>query len=188
MNRIETEIPGVVILEPKVFGDARGFFMETFSAQRYQQAGIVGPFVQDNISSSQKGVLRGLHFQNPNPQAKLVQVLQGEVFDVAVDIRSGSPTFGKWIGATLSAENHRQFFVPAGFAHGFCVLSDTAMFHYKCSDYYAPAFEGGIAWNDPDIGIDWPIKTPSLSAKDAAYGRLKDFPANKLPVYTKDVP
>ncbi len=188
MNRIETEIPGVVILEPKVFGDARGFFMETFSAERYRQAGIDGPFVQDNISVSQKGVLRGLHFQNPNPQAKLVEVLQGEVFDVAVDIRKGSPTFGKWIGATLSADNHRQFFVPAGFAHGFCVLSDMAMFHYKCSAYYAPASEGGIAWNDPDIGITWPIQTPVLSAKDSAYGRLKDYLAQKLPVYTKDVP
>jgi dTDP-4-dehydrorhamnose 3,5-epimerase len=188
MNRIETEIPGIVILEPKVFGDARGFFMETFSAERYRQAGIGGPFVQDNISVSQKGVLRGLHFQNPNPQAKLVEVLQGEVFDVAVDIRKGSPTFGKWIGATLSADNHRQFLVPAGFAHGFCVLSEMAMFHYKCSDYYAPASEGGIAWNDPDIGIDWPIQTPNLSAKDSAYGRLKDFPAEKLPVYKKDAP
>jgi dTDP-4-dehydrorhamnose 3,5-epimerase len=187
MNRIETEIPGVVILEPKVFG-ARGFFMETFSAERYQKAGIGGMFVQDNISVSQKGVLRGLHFQNPNPQAKLVQVLQGEVFDVAVDIRTGSPTFGKWVGAVLSADNHRQFFVPAGFAHGFCVLSDMAMFHYKCSDYYSPASEGGIAWNDPDIGIDWPTKTPNLSAKDSVYGRLKDFPVQKLPVYKKDVP
>jgi dTDP-4-dehydrorhamnose 3,5-epimerase len=187
MNCIETEIPGVVILEPKVFGDARGFFMETFSADRYQQAGIQGPFVQDNISFSQRGVLRGLHFQNPNSQGKLVQVLQGEVFDVAVDIRRGSPTFGKWIGTTLSADNHRQFFVPAGFAHGFCVLSDMAMFHYKCTDYYSPASEGGIAWNDPDIGIDWPIKTPSLSAKDSAYGRLKDYPAQKLSVYEKDV-
>jgi dTDP-4-dehydrorhamnose 3,5-epimerase len=187
MNRIETEIPGVVILEPKVFGDARGFFMETYSADRYRQAGIGGPFVQDNISVSQKGVLRGLHFQNPNPQAKLVEVLQGEVFDVAVDIRRGSPTFGKWIGATLSDQNHRQFFVPAGFAHGFCVLSEMAMFHYKCSDYYAPASEGGIAWNDPDIGIDWPIKNPTLSSKDLAYGRLKDFPAQKFPVYKKDV-
>jgi len=188
MNRIETEIPGVVILEPKVFGDARGFFMETFSAERYRQAGIGGPFVQDNISFSQKGVLRGLHFQNPNAQAKLVEVLQGEVFDVAVDIRKGSPTFGKWVGAVLNADNHRQFFVPVGFAHGFCVLSDTAMFHYKCTDYYAPASEGGIAWNDPDIGIAWPIQKPVLSPKDSAYGKLKDIPTEKLPVYKKDVP
>jgi dTDP-4-dehydrorhamnose 3,5-epimerase len=187
MNRLETAIPGVIILEPKVFGDARGYFLETFSAARYEQAGVVGPFVQDNVSFSQKGVLRGLHFQNPNPQGKLVEVLQGEVFDVAVDIRRGSPTFGKWVGAILSAENHRQFFVPAGFAHGFCVLSDMAMFHYKCSDYYAPASEGGIAWNDPDIGIDWPIKAPNLSAKDSVYGKLKDFPSQKLPVYKKDV-
>ncbi len=183
MNRIETEIPGVIIVEPKVFGDARGFFMETFSAQRYQDAGIPGPFVQDNVSFSQKGVLRGLHFQNPNPQGKLVEVLIGEVFDVAVDIRLGSPTFGKWVGVTLSADNHRQFFVPAGFAHGFCVLSDTALFHYKCTEYYSPANEGGIAWNDPDIGIKWPIAAPQLSAKDAAYGKLCDLPKSKLPLY-----
>lgn len=183
MNRIETEIPGVIIVEPKVFGDARGFFMETFSAQRYQDADIPGPFVQDNVSFSQKGVLRGLHFQNPNPQGKLVEVLIGEVFDVAVDIRLGSPTFGKWVGVTLSADNHRQFFVPAGFAHGFCVLSDTALFHYKCTEYYSPANEGGIAWNDPDIGIKWPIAAPQLSAKDAAYGKLCDLPKSKLPLY-----
>jgi len=183
MNRLETAIPGVVILEPKVFGDARGYFMETFSASRYEQVGVVGPFVQDNISFSQKGVLRGLHFQYPHGQAKLVQVMQGEVFDVAVDIRKGSPTFGQWVGAVLSAENHRQFFMPAGFAHGFCVLSETAMFCYKCTDYYAPACEGGIAWNDPDIGIEWPIQNPQLSAKDAAYGRLKEYPSEKLPAY-----
>jgi dTDP-4-dehydrorhamnose 3,5-epimerase len=183
MNRIETDIPGVIILEPKVFGDARGFFMETFSAKRYQEAGIVGQFVQDNISFSQRGVLRGLHFQNPNSQGKLVEVFVGEVFDVAVDIRLGSPTFGKWVGAVLSADNHRQFFVPAGFAHGFCVLSETALFHYKCTDYYNPAAEGGISWNDADIAIDWPILNPQLSAKDAAYGRLKEFPKEQLPVY-----
>jgi dTDP-4-dehydrorhamnose 3,5-epimerase len=183
MNRLETAIPGVIILEPKVFGDARGYFMETFSASRYEQAGIAGPFVQDNISFSQRGVLRGLHFQNPHGQAKLVQVMQGEVFDVAVDVRRGSPTFGKWVGAVLSAENHRQFFMPAGFAHGFCVLSETAMFCYKCTDYYTPACEGGIAWNDPDIRIEWPIQNPQLSAKDAAYGRLKDYPTEKLPTY-----
>ena len=187
MNRIETAIPGVIILEPKVFGDTRGFFMEMFSVIRYEQAGIHDRFVQDNISSSQKGVLRGLHFQNPNPQGKLVQVLQGEVFDVAVDIRKGSPTFGQWTGITLSNQNHRQFFVPSGFAHGFCVLSDTALFHYKCTDYYAPSCEGGIVWNDPDIGIEWPVKTPVLSAKDSAYGRLKDYPEQKLPVYKKGV-
>ncbi len=183
MNRIETDIPGVFILEPKVFGDARGFFIETFSVKRYEEAGIVGPFVQDNVSFSQRGVLRGLHFQNPNGQGKLVEVLIGEVFDVAVDIRKGSPTFGKWAGAVLSADNHRQFFIPTGFAHGFCVLSETALFHYKCTDYYSPANEGGLLWNDPDIGIKWPITNPQLSAKDAAYGRLKDFPAAKLPVY-----
>jgi dTDP-4-dehydrorhamnose 3,5-epimerase len=183
MNRIETEIPGVIILEPKVFGDVRGFFMETFSAKRYHDAGIAGAFVQDNVSFSQRGVLRGLHFQNPNGQGKLVEALVGEVFDVAVDIRIGSPTFGKWVGAVLSADNHRQFFVPAGFAHGFCVLSETALFHYKCTDYYTPASEGGLLWNDPDIGIKWPISSPQLSAKDAVYGRLKDFPKERLPVY-----
>jgi dTDP-4-dehydrorhamnose 3,5-epimerase len=187
MNRIETAIPGVVILEPKVFGDARGYFMETFSESRYEQAGITGPFVQDNISVSQRGVLRGLHFQNPNGQGKLVQALQGEVFDVAVDIRKGSPTFGKWVGAMLSEKSHTQFFIPAGFAHGFCVLSRIAMFCYKCTDYYAPACEGGIIWNDPDIGIVWPIDNPQLSAKDSAYGRLKDYPEQKLPVYSEGV-
>lgn len=187
MNRIETAIPGVLIIEPKIFGDARGYFMETFSARRYQQAGIGEPFVQDNVSFSQQGVLRGLHFQNPNPQGKLVQALQGEVFDVVVDIRKGSPTFGRWIGAVLSADNHRQFFIPAGFAHGFCVLSETALFHYKCTEYYVPACENGIAWNDPDIGIKWPVDKPILSAKDSAYGRLRDYPADKLPVYQESV-
>lgn len=188
MNCIETDIPGVLIIEPKVFGDARGYFMETFSASRYRDAGIDEVFVQDNVSFSRKGVLRGLHFQNPNSQSKLVEVLQGEVFDVAVDIRRGSPTFGAWTGAVLSSNNHRQFFIPAGFAHGFCVLSETALFHYKCTDYYNPAAEGGIIWNDPDIGIAWPMESPALSAKDSAYGRLKDFPQSKLPLYKKDKP
>lgn len=183
MNCIQTEIPGVLIIEPKVFGDARGYFKETFSAQRYRDAGITESFVQDNISFSLQGVLRGLHYQNPNGQGKLVEVFDGEVFDVAVDIRVGSPTFGKWAGAMISSQNHRQFYIPAGFAHGFCVLSQTAVFHYKCTQYYMPANEGGIAWNDPDIGIVWPISNPVLSAKDLAHGKLCDIAHAKLPVY-----
>ncbi|MBN2513223.1 MAG: dTDP-4-dehydrorhamnose 3,5-epimerase [Sedimentisphaerales bacterium] len=187
MNRVETAIPDAIILEPKVFGDARGFFVETYSAKRYAEAGIPETFVQDNISFSQRGVLRGLHFQNPNGQGKLVQVLQGEVYDVAVDIRLGSPTFSRWVGVILSAENKRQFFIPAGFAHGFCVLSETALFHYKCTEYYAPANEGGIAWNDTDIGIEWPMLQPTLSAKDSAFGPLKNYPVERLPRYRQGV-
>lgn len=182
MRAIETEIPSVMIFEPDVFGDSRGYFCETWNEQRYKECGLSG-FVQDNISFSQRGVLRGLHFQNPNSQGKLVQVLQGEVFDVAVDIRVGSPTFGKHVSVVLSQENHRQFFVPQGFAHGFCVMSETALFAYKCSDYYSPKSEGGILWSDPDLNIDWPISNPSLSGKDVLYTKLRDIPQNKLPVY-----
>ena len=183
MDVIETSIPDVKLIEPKVFGDERGFFMETYQAKRYQEVGIPGPFVQDNISCSQKGVLRGLHFQNPNPQGKLISVLQGEVFDVAVDIRVGSPTFGQWAGYLLNSENKRQLWVPEGFAHGFCVTSDTALFTYKCTDYYAPENEIPLRWNDPAIGIDWPLDTPSLSGKDAHALLLADIPKNKLPEY-----
>jgi dTDP-4-dehydrorhamnose 3,5-epimerase len=182
MKVIETAIPGVVILEPKVFGDDRGFFMETFHAKKYADAGIAGPFVQDNFSRSVKGTLRGLHFQEPHAQGKLVQVLAGTVFDVAVDIRRGSPTFGKWVGVELSAQNKRQFWVPPGFAHGFCVLSESADFHYKCTALYAPESERAIIWNDPDLAIDWPLsEAPRLSPKDAAAPRLKDAPV--LPAY-----
>ncbi|SFR14180.1 dTDP-4-dehydrorhamnose 3,5-epimerase [Desulfoscipio geothermicus] len=183
MNVLETKLPGVLIIEPDVFGDARGYFMETWQQARYAQAGLPGNFVQDNLSFSTRGVLRGLHFQNPNAQGKLVFVLQGEVFDVAVDIRAGSPTFGQWVGVTLSSENKRQLYIPEGFAHGFCVTSETALFAYKCTDIYNPAAEGGIIWNDPDIGIDWPIDNPILSEKDRGYQQLKDIPGEKLPQF-----
>ncbi len=175
MKVIETTIPGVLLIEPKVFGDSRGFFLETFHLDRYIAAGIPSPFVQDNHSHSAKSVLRGLHFQKQYPQGKLVYVTSGTVFDVAVDIRKDSPTFGKWVGVTLSADKHQQFYVPAGFAHGFCVLSDTADFHYKCTDYYHPEDEGCIRWDDPDIGIQWPITNPTLSAKDANAPYLKNM-------------
>ncbi len=175
MNIIETKLQGVVIIEPKVFGDNRGFFMETWNKEKYEKAGLPYQFVQDNLSFSTKGVLRGLHFQNPNPQGKLVYALQGEVFDVAVDIRAGSPTFGQWEGVILSNENKKQFYVPEGFAHGFCVLSETALFAYKCTDKYNPQAETGIMWNDPDIGIQWPIVEPVLSAKDKENVRLRDI-------------
>ena len=181
MNVIKTKLPSVILFEPKVFADDRGYFFESFSQQRYADAGILPSFVQDNISFSPKGVLRGLHFQYPQSQGKLVQVLSGEVFDVAVDIRLGSPTFGKWVAETLSETNHRQMYIPPGFAHGFCVISDTAIFSYKCTDYYNAAAESGIIFNDPDINIDWPITTPDLSPKDAAYPMLKDIPHQKLP-------
>ncbi len=181
MNVIQTELPGVLILEPKRFGDDRGFFMEMFHAKRYAEAGITGPFVQDNFSRSVKGTLRGLHFQEPHAQGKLVQALAGAVYDVAVDIRRGSPTFGKWVGVELSADNRRQLWVPAGFAHGFCVVSESADFHYKCTDFYAPGAERCIAWNDPDLGIPWPVSSPLLSPKDSAAPRLEDAPL--LPVY-----
>lgn len=183
MNVIETRLPGVLIVEPKVFGDARGYFMESYQAQRYAEAGIAGPFVQDNISFSRRGILRGLHVQNPNPQGKLVQVLQGEVFDVAVDIRVGSPTFGQWEGVVLSQENARQLYVPPGLAHGFLVTGETALFAYKCTDYYAPQAEISVLWNDPDIGIAWPRIEPQLSAKDAAGLRLADIDPARLPRY-----
>jgi dTDP-4-dehydrorhamnose 3,5-epimerase len=183
MQVIETSLPGVLIIKPKVFGDERGFFLETFQAQRYQQVGIPAPFVQDNLSFSRRGVLRGLHFQNPNPQGKLVYVLQGEVFDVAVDIRRGSPNYGRWVSSTLSAHNRRQLWVPAGFAHGFCVVSETALFVYKCTDYYNPDAEASIRWDDPSIGIDWPVSAPNLSAKDAAAPKLDAIGNDRLPLW-----
>lgn len=185
MNVMETKLDGVLIIEPKVFGDNRGFFQETWSQPKYEAIGIKEPFVQDNLSYSTRGVLRGLHYQNPHSQGKLVSVVQGAVFDVAVDIRAGSPTFGQWAGVELSGENHRQFWIPAGFAHGFCVLSDTVYFTYKCTDVYTPAAEGGIIWNDPDIGIQWPVKDAVLSDKDQVYPRLKDLAVGKLPVYRR---
>lgn len=173
---IKTDIEGVVLIQPKVFGDDRGYFLESYNQKRYQDAGIAGTFVQDNLSFSRRGVLRGLHFQNPNPQGKLVSVPMGEVFDVAVDIRKGSPTFGRWVGFHLSGDNKRQLWVPPGLAHGFLVLSEQALFSYKCTDYYSPKDEQCILWNDPDIGIEWPIKTGlELSAKDKSGRRLKDL-------------
>lgn len=180
MNIIKTEIEGLLIIEPKVFGDERGFFKETYNKQRYAEAGIPLEFVQDNLSLSQHGVLRGLHFQFPNPQGKLVQVLQGEVFDVAVDLRKGSPTFGKWVGVALSAENHRQFWVPPGFAHGFLTTSQTALFSYKCTALYSPENECSLLWNDPTIGIAWPHSDVKLSIKDAEASSLNSLPESKL--------
>jgi dTDP-4-dehydrorhamnose 3,5-epimerase len=175
MKVIPTTLPGVMVIEPQVFGDARGFFLETFHSERYAQAGIPGPFVQDNHSHSTKGVLRGLHFQKQYPQGKLVYVTSGTIFDVAVDIRPNSPTLGKWFGITLTAEQHQQFYLPPGFAHGFCVLSEQADFHYKCTDYYHPEDEGCIRWDDPEINIQWPINNPILSAKDANAGYLRNL-------------
>ena len=180
MNVTTCDIPGLVVVEPKVFGDARGFFMEIWNRDRYREAGLDWNFVQDNVSLSRRGILRGLHFQNPAPQGKLVFVLQGEVFDVAVDIRRDSPTFGRWHGLNLSGENKRQFFIPPGFAHGFAVLSETALFAYKCTEFYTPQNELTLAWNDPDIGIRWPLAHPQLSEKDACAPRLKDLPKDRL--------
>jgi dTDP-4-dehydrorhamnose 3,5-epimerase len=181
MNVRDTKLAGVIVIEPDVFSDDRGFFLETWNGKRYLKAGIGDSFVQDNISFSKKGVLRGLHYQYPQSQAKLVQVLSGEVVDVAVDIRRSSPTFGKWISEVLSGENHRQMYIPAGFAHGYFVMSETALFSYKCTDFYNPASEGGIIWNDPDINIDWPINEPVLSGKDSGYPKLSDIRSDRLP-------
>ncbi len=181
MNVIETDLPGVLVIEPRIFGDERGFFMESWNRRRYKEAGLPDGYVQDNLSFSTHGVLRGLHFQNPNPQGKLVSVLRGEVFDVAVDIRVGSPTFGRWTGITLSAENKRQLYVPPDFAHGFVVTSEAALFFYKCTDYYVPASEGTVLWNDPEIGIEWPIAEPNLSDKDRLARPLREMRGDDLP-------
>lgn len=177
MKVIPTRLEDCVIIEPKVFGDHRGFFLETFQAQRYaEQAGITLPFVQDNHSRSTQGVLRGLHFQVTKPQGKLVRVVRGEVFDVAVDLRRNSPTFGQWEGVYLSEENKRQFWVPPGFAHGFVVLSEVADFEYKCTDYYDPTDEGAIRWNDPELAIEWPEGLEvKLSEKDANAPTFREF-------------
>ncbi len=179
----KNKLPGVLLLEPNVFRDGRGAFLETWHDERYTAFGIAGPFVQDNVSRSVKGVLRGLHFQHPNDQGKLVQVLEGEVFDVAVDVRKGSPTFGQWTGATLSADNAFQLWIPEGFAHGFCVTSEEAIFAYKCTEYYHRTSEHAVRWNDPEIGIDWPIEEPELSEKDRAAAFLKDVDAGELPAF-----
>lgn len=180
---IPGKLPGVMLVQPKMFPDARGYFTESYHAAKYAEAGIGKPFVQDNYSYSVKGVLRGLHSQVRQPQGKLVFVVQGEVFDVAVDIRRGSPTYGRWEAHVLNSTNGHQLFVPEGFAHGFVVLSDAALVMYKCTALYAPHDEQGIAWNDPDIGIDWPVKNPVLGPKDVSLPRLKDLAADRLPVY-----
>ena len=174
----KTGIEGLVVVEPKVFGDNRGYFMETYNYNDFKAAGLDMVFVQDNQSKSKKGVLRGLHFQKKNPQGKLVRVVSGEVYDVAVDLRRGSDTYGKWYGVLLSAENKKQFYVPEGFAHGFVVMSETAEFVYKCTRFYDPSDEGGLMWNDPEIGIDWPVPENAellLSEKDQHHQPLKDF-------------
>lgn len=179
----EGKIAGLVIIEPAVHGDDRGFFMETYSRDRYAEAGLPKQFVQDNLSLSAKGILRGLHLQHPRDQGKLCSVLEGEVFDVAVDVRVGSPTFGQWEAVLLSDRNKLQFYVPPGFAHGFCVLSEKALFSYKCSDFYDSQSELGIAWDDPDIGIEWPVRSPQLSPKDRQNRKLQDIPIDRLPRY-----
>ena len=181
MNVVETALPGVLVIEPRVFGDARGFFFESFRADRYAKAGIGMPFVQDNVSRSARGTLRGLHFQEPTSQGKLVYVTRGSVFDVAVDVRRGSPQFGKWFGLELSEENHKQLWVPPGFAHGFCVTSEIADFAYKCTDFYAPEHERAIRWDDPELAIAWPVAEPILSPKDAAAPVLREAPV--LPTF-----
>lgn len=176
MNIVQTSLQGCLIIEPKVFGDKRGFFLETFHTSRYAElAGISLSFVQDNYSRSSKKVLRGLHFQKTKLQGKLVSVVRGEVYDVAVDIRKGSSTFGQWVGVILSEENKKQLWVPPGFAHGFVVLSEVADFQYKCTDYYDPSDEGSILWNDPDLAISWPVENPILSDKDINANKLGDL-------------
>lgn len=179
----QTPLPGVLVLEPRVFADDRGFFLESYQTARYEAAGVVGPFVQDNFSRSCKATVRGLHFQEPKAQGKLVQVTRGTIFDVVVDVRRGSPTFAKWFGLELSGDAPKQLWIPPGFAHGFCVTSDVADFHYKCTAAYAPEAERSIRWNDPVLAIAWPVTQPLLSAKDAAAPLLADAPV--LPVYTR---
>ncbi len=181
MHVLQTNIPGVLIIEPQIFGDHRGFFLETFQAERYRSHGIHGPFVQDNLSRSARGVVRGLHLQNPAPQGKLVMALRGRILDVSVDVRVGSPTFGHHVAVELNDENHRQIWVPRGFAHGFAVLSELADFFYKCDDFYRPNNEIVVRWNDPTLGISWGIGSPTLSARDAAAPLLANVKG--LPIY-----
>jgi dTDP-4-dehydrorhamnose 3,5-epimerase len=184
VNVRPTELPEVLLIEPRVFRDDRGYFLETWQQPRYGAAGAAGPMLQDNVSWSRQGVVRGLHYQQPHAQGKLVQVLAGEIFDVAVDLRVGSPRFGRWVGVTLSADDHRQVYVPPGFAHGFCVVSSAALVSYKCTELYHADCDAAIAWNDPDLGIAWPSPVaPIVSAKDAAAPRLCDVPRDRLPQY-----
>ena len=183
LKLINTTIPDVLLIEPKVYDDSRGFFLETFHQKKYTELGINKTFVQDNYSHSNQRILRGLHYQLLHPQGKLIFVLRGEIFDVAVDIRQGSSTFGKWFGANLSAKNKRQIYVPDGFAHGFCVLSESADVMYKCTDFYDAEDEHGIFWSDETIAIDWAVKTPVLSEKDSKFQRFTEIPEKDLPIY-----
>jgi dTDP-4-dehydrorhamnose 3,5-epimerase len=180
---IETDLPGCVVLEPHVFGDERGYFFESFNLDKLAAHGIEPRFVQGNVSRSRRGVLRGLHYQWPGPQGKYVSVIEGEVWDVAVDIRRGSPTYGRWTAVVLSAENKRHFWIPEGFAHGFVALSEQAVFTYLCTATYDPKADAAVRWDDPALAIDWPVSAPDLSAKDAAAPLLADIPAERLPVY-----
>ena len=184
MNIVKTKLSPVLLLEPKLFKDSRGFFMELYKESAYQAAGISAQFVQDNMSGSLKGAVRGLHYQLNHPQGKLVSIIRGAVFDVVVDIRVGSPSFGEWVGFELSETNHKQVYVPPGFAHGYCALSEEVIFHYKCTDYYHPEDEYGLLWSDPELNIAWPLEGEALiSAKDAACPLLKDVSLDKLPRY-----
>lgn len=181
MQITETSLPGVLLVQPRVFGDARGYFLETYRQDRFEEAGIPEAFVQDNESFSTRGILRGLHYQWPKPQGKLVRVIRGSVYDVAVDVRRDSPTFGQWVGVELSGENKHQLWVPPGFAHGFCVSSDEALVVYKCTDYYAPECEQALLWSDPALGITWPTDAPLLSPKDIAGIPLAEIASANLP-------
>lgn len=181
MQLIETGIPGLVVIEPNVFGDNRGFFMESWKASRYREFGLPGAFVQANLSRSAAGVIRGLHFQYPQPQGKLVSVLEGRAWDVAVDIRPDSPTFRQWAAIELSADNHRQFWIPEGFAHGFCALDGPVLLSYLCTAEYVAEYDAAVAWNDPDIGIEWPIEAGEMSAKDRNAPRLSEIDPARLP-------
>jgi len=179
---VPTDLPGVVVIEPEVHADGRGFFLETYHAERYQQHGIPGPFVQDNHSRSTAGTVRGLHLQLRRPQGKLIRVIEGEVYDVAVDVRRGSPSFGRWVAVTLTSDNFRQCYVPPGFAHGFCVVSPIAQVEYKCTDLYDRASEIGVAWNDPALAIPWPVREPILSRRDSRHPTLAQL-GDQLPVW-----
>ena len=186
MRLVPTAIPGVLIVEPEIHADGRGFFLETYHAERYRQQGIPGTFVQDNHSRSVGGTVRGLHLQLQHPQGKLIRVIEGEIFDVAVDVRRGSPTFGRWVGVALTAESFRQIYIPPGFAHGFAVVSATAQVEYKTTDFYDPASELGIAWNDPALAIGWPVSDPILSPRDGRHPPLTDV-MDKLPTRSTDL-
>ena len=178
-----TALPEVLLIEPRLFGDERGHFLETYHGQRYRDSSVSATFVQDNLSHSHRGVVRGLHYQWGHPQGKLIMVVQGEIFDVAVDIRQGSPSFGRWVGVTLSARDYQQLYIPEGFAHGFCVTSDSATVCYKCTDFYVPQDDRGIRWDDPTLAISWPITEAILSDKDRSLPPLTEVPAEHLPVF-----